>query len=106
MHRCAAELQKSFSVVGHRETALALTPKPRQRLAENQGLLANVFASAASDLSLAAGDAFGSTTTTALWSGCGASFGPTAELDAASTSFKSDVNRIGANIASWISKRR
>jgi hypothetical protein len=30
VHRCAAELQKSFSVVGHRETALALAPKPRQ----------------------------------------------------------------------------
>ena len=30
VHRCAAELQKSFNVVGHRETALALTQKPRQ----------------------------------------------------------------------------
>ena len=30
VHRCAAELQKNFSVVGHRETALALAQKPRQ----------------------------------------------------------------------------
>ena len=30
VHRCAAELQKSFNVVGHRETALALAQKPRQ----------------------------------------------------------------------------
>ena len=29
VHRCAAELQKSFSVVGHRETALALAQKAR-----------------------------------------------------------------------------
>jgi hypothetical protein len=30
VHRCAAELQKNFNVVGHRDTAIDLAQKPRK----------------------------------------------------------------------------